>query len=83
MPKGTNLPSPVVKKIRAIFKKVVRSNKIFADIIEPKVRTSKTKPADRARVIICKRLMTDNKALRDAIRAEFKKIGVRPKREPI
>jgi len=70
-----------VLQIRRIFKKVVKANKMIADIVEPKVKASRIKPQDKARVIIAARMLEDNKALRDALRGELKKIGIRPKRK--
>jgi hypothetical protein len=82
MPKPGKQPAPaVVTQIRAIFKKVVKGNKMIADIVEPKVKASKTKPKDRARAATVTRMLKDNKALRTAVRAELRKIGIRPKRK--
>ena len=66
----------VVLQIRLIFKKVVKANKMIAGIVGPKVKASRIKPQDKARVMIAARMLEDNKALRDALRGELKKIGV-------
>jgi hypothetical protein len=69
----------VVTQIRAVFKKIVKGNKMIADIVEPKVKTSKIKLQDKARVVIAMRMLEDNKVFRDALRDELKKIGIKPK----
>jgi antitoxin component HigA of HigAB toxin-antitoxin module len=82
MPKPGKQPAPaVVTQIRAIFKRIVKRNKIVADSVGPKVKASKIKPKDRALAVTITRMLKDNKALRTAVRAELKKIGIRPKRK--
>jgi hypothetical protein len=69
----------VVTQIRAIFKKIIKGNKMIADIVEPKVKASRIKPRDKARVVIAMRMLEDNKVFRDTLRGELKRIGIKPK----
>ena len=69
----------VVNQIRAIFKKIIKGNKMIADIVEPKVKASRIKPQDKARVVIAMRMLEDNKVFRDTLRGELKRIGIKPK----
>ncbi len=80
MPKPGPKPSQQkVEIIRAIFKRVIRENRLFYDLIEPKVQASKVKPQDRARVQIAVALFKNNKALRDAIRSELAEFNIKPR----
>ena len=79
MPKAGPKPSQQkVDIIRAIFRRVIRDNKVFSDLIEPKVQASSVKPADKARVKIAVGLFKTNTALRDAIRTELAEFNIKP-----